>query len=68
MNYVWISTRCEEESEKVEKSSWEMLTATFYQMKNIYQILLIPLTLFCGLQSAFLTADFTEVQHNQFQL
>jgi hypothetical protein len=38
-----------------------MLTATFSHMKNAYQILLIPLTLFCGFQSAFLTADFTEV-------
>ena len=45
----------------VEKSGWEMLIATFSHMKNTYQILLIPLTLFTGIQSAFLTADFTEV-------
>ena len=38
-----------------------MLIATFSHMKNTYQILLIPLTLFTGIQSAFLTADFTEV-------
>lgn len=43
------------------KTGCGLLVATVQQMKNPYQVLLIPLTLWSGFEQAFLTADFTEV-------
>lgn len=48
-------------------SGWKLFVATFQQMKNPYQIILIPLTLWCGFEQAFLTADFTEVLPKTFE-
>ncbi|KAI9554119.1 hypothetical protein GHT06_019391 [Daphnia sinensis] len=41
------------------KTGVELLLATFQHMKNPYQLLIIPLTLWSGFEQAFLTADFT---------
>ena len=46
---------------KNEKSGCQLLVATFQQMKNPYQLLIIPLTVWSGLEQAFLNADFTAV-------
>lgn len=40
----------------------KLLLATFKQMLNPYQILIIPLTMWSGFEQAFLTADFTAVR------
>jgi hypothetical protein len=42
-------------------SGLSLLIATFKQMKNPYQILIIPLTIWSGFEQAFLGADFTAV-------
>lgn len=41
-------------------TGWRLFVATFKQMKNPYQLILIPLTFWCGFEQAFLTADYTE--------
>lgn len=41
------------------KSSKQLLVATFQHMKNPYQMLIIPLTLWSGFEQAFIGADFT---------
>lgn len=46
---------------KTDKSVKEMLMATFRQMMNPTQLLLIPLSLWAGCEKAFWTADFTYV-------
>ncbi len=45
-----------------DNSSRKMLIATFRQLKNPNQILLIPMTLWTGFEHAFRTADFTYVR------
>lgn len=37
------------------------LIATFRQMRKPYQLLLIPLTIFSGLEQSFFSADYTQV-------
>lgn len=44
-----------------ELSGWELLSATFKQLKKPNQQLLIPLTIFIGMEQAFIGADFTQV-------
>jgi len=44
----------------------KMLIATFRQLKNSDQILLIPMTLWTGFEHAFRTADFTYVSLLEF--
>ncbi|XP_076033859.1 UNC93-like protein isoform X1 [Oratosquilla oratoria] len=41
------------------KSGWELLVATFNHMRHPYQILIIPLTIWSGVEQAFIGADFT---------
>ncbi|MCL4135175.1 UNVERIFIED_CONTAM: hypothetical protein GTU68_056127, partial [Idotea baltica] len=41
-----------------EKSGMELLMATFKHLKNPYQILIIPLTVWSGVEQAFIGADF----------
>ncbi|KAL5276959.1 unc-93 family protein [Megaselia abdita] len=43
-----------------EISGIELLAATFRQMKKVNQQLLIPLTVFIGMEQAFIGADFTQ--------
>lgn len=43
------------------QSAWRMLIDTFQQMKNPYQLLIIPLTIWTGSSMAFGLADFTYV-------
>jgi len=38
---------------------WQLVTATFQQMKSKKQQLIIPLTFFSGVEQGFFTADFT---------
>ena len=45
----------------VELSGTQLLTATFKQLKKPNQQLLIPLTIFIGMEQAFIGADFTQV-------
>jgi len=44
---------------KPKLSGIQLLIATFRHMKNPYQLLLIPLTLWSGIEHGFLGADFT---------
>lgn len=39
----------------------ELLSATAYQLKKPYQQLLIPITIWIGMEQAFIGADFTQV-------
>ncbi|XP_042205187.1 UNC93-like protein isoform X3 [Homarus americanus] len=41
------------------KSGWELLVATFNHMRHPYQLLIIPLTMWSGVEQAFLGADYT---------
>ena len=52
----------EERSEKSEKlSGMQLLVATFRHLKNKNQILVIPLTIWSGIEQGFFGADFTAV-------
>lgn len=44
-----------------ELSGVELLSATFKQLRKPNQQLLIPLTIFIGMEQAFIGADFTQV-------
>ncbi|XP_045464837.1 UNC93-like protein isoform X2 [Harmonia axyridis] len=44
----------------VELSGIQLLSATAYQLKKPYQQLLIPITIFIGMEQAFIGADFTQ--------
>lgn len=39
----------------------QLLSATAYQLKKPYQQLLIPITVWIGMEQAFIGADFTQV-------
>lgn len=41
-----------------------VLVATFIQLTDKRQMLLMPITMFTGMEQAFLAADFTQVFHN----
>nr|XP_045611692.1 UNC93-like protein [Procambarus clarkii] len=41
------------------KSSVQLLVATFTHLRHPYQLLIVPLTIWCGLEQGFLTADYT---------
>lgn len=43
-----------------ELGGLQLLSATFRQMKKPYQQLLIPITIFIGMEQAFIGADFTQ--------
>lgn len=43
-------------------STWKTLLSTLYQLKDIRQCLLIPLTMFSGFQQGFLSSDYTKVK------
>lgn len=45
----------------VEESNLKTLIATFRHVKNPYQILIIPLTLWGGISQAYIGAEFTAV-------
>lgn len=51
-----------------ELSGWELLSATFKQLRKPNQQLLIPLTIFIGMEQAFIGADFTQVRRVKFSL
>lgn len=44
----------------VEVSGVQLLTATFKQLKKVNQQLLIPITVFIGMEQAFIGAEFTQ--------
>ncbi|XP_029172608.1 UNC93-like protein [Nylanderia fulva] len=43
-----------------ELSGIQLLSATAYQLKKLYQQLLIPITIWIGMEQAFIGADFTQ--------
>lgn len=45
-----------------ELSGIQLLSATAYQLKKPYQQLLIPITVWIGMEQAFIGADFTQVK------
>ena len=47
--------------ESLPKTKQLLMTATVRQMSNREQLLLIPLTLWCGVEQGFFGADFTAV-------
>ncbi|XP_060520144.1 UNC93-like protein isoform X2 [Cylas formicarius] len=44
----------------VELTGIQLLSATAYQLKKPYQQLLIPITIYIGMEQAFISADFTQ--------
>ncbi|XP_048525167.1 UNC93-like protein isoform X2 [Dendroctonus ponderosae] len=44
----------------VELTGIQLLSATFIQLKKPYQQLLIPMTIYIGVEQAFISADFTQ--------
>ena len=65
MNFLFLITYRFGESARqgssTGKAGVELILATFEHMKNHYQLLIIPLTLWSGFEQAFLTAEFTAV-------
>ena len=51
----------ERENEKEKKSGVQLLVATFKHMRKPYQLLIIPLTFWSGVEQGFFAADFTAV-------
>lgn len=50
-------------------SGIQLLSATAYQLKKPYQQLLIPITVWIGMEQAFIGAEFTQVRiYNNFML
>lgn len=47
-------------------SGIRMLVITMKQLGNKYQILLLPITMFIGVEQAFIAVDFTAVRSNSF--
>lgn len=47
-----------------ELSGIQLLSATAYQLKKPNQQLLIPITLWIGMEQAFIGADYTQVFQN----
>lgn len=45
------------------KSGKELLIASFNHMRHPYQLLVIPLTMWSGVEQAFLSADYTAVSN-----
>lgn len=45
----------------------ELLAATFRHMKNPYQLLMIPLTIWSGMEQGFFSAEYTAVSFFEFQ-
>ncbi|XP_030052350.1 protein unc-93 homolog A [Microcaecilia unicolor] len=50
----------EKTSEKEKQSFWTTLFATFQQLRDKRQCLLIPLTMYSGLEQGFLAGDYTK--------
>ena len=49
---------------KDTKFSFKLLAATGRQLKNKYQLLMIPLTVYIGMEQGFMVAEFTMVGLN----
>jgi CDP-diacylglycerol pyrophosphatase len=45
-----------------QKTGMRLLLATTQHLKHPYQVLLIPLTIYSGLEQGFLSTDYTQVQ------
>ena len=72
-NFFSLTGSSSNESEEVDnqeesQSSLQLLVATFKQMRKKDQLLLIPLTLWSGLEQGFFGADFTAVNQVLFDL
>lgn len=50
----------EHKAQRHDKASLQLLMITMRHMKNPYQIFIIPLTIFSGLEVSFITDDFTK--------
>ena len=64
LNFFPFSPRygeTEREEEKEKRSGVQLLVATFKHMRKPYQLLIIPLTLWSGVEQGFFLADFTAV-------
>lgn len=46
--------------EKGQRAPWKLLLESFRHMRHKYQMLIIPLTIFSGLEQAFIIGDFTQ--------
>ncbi|KYM84550.1 UNC93-like protein [Atta colombica] len=56
---VWYGEK-QRRSDSQELSGIQLLSATAYQLKKPYQQLLIPITIWIGMEQAFIGADFTQ--------
>jgi hypothetical protein len=54
----------EREGASSKLSGKHLLSATFQHMKKPYQIMLIPLTIWSGMEQGFFGAEFTTVRSN----
>jgi len=53
-----------EQSEEEGLRGWKVLLATVSNWKDPAQLLIIPLTIYSGLEQGFFGADFTAVRRN----
>jgi hypothetical protein len=49
------------QNKSTEKFNFSLFVSTIKHMKNKYQILIIPLTMYIGFEQAYINADFTKV-------
>ena len=52
-------------SDKEKQGGWQLLVATFKHMKKPYQLLIIPLTFWSGVEQGFFGADYTAVSFSK---
>ena len=51
----------EERRNKDKKSGFELVVATFLHLKKPYQLLILPLTIWSGMEQGFFFSDYTAV-------
>ena len=63
ITYLFFSRygEADREEKKEKRSGIQLLVATFKHMKKPYQLLIIPLTFWSGVEQGFFGADFTAV-------
>lgn len=62
LSFVFLHRYGEKQKRRdsVQLSGIQLLSATMYQLKKPYQQLLIPITIWIGMEQAFIGADFTQ--------
>ena len=63
--YYFRFGESEERRNKDKKSGFELVVATFLHLKKPYQLLILPLTIWSGMEQGFFFSDYTAVSKMQ---